>query len=38
MGSTSLFLFGVILSGSNMVLTSSITTDGWVFKAAVTSF
>jgi hypothetical protein len=34
-GSTADFVFGVILSGSNMVLTGSTSTNGWTLKTAV---
>ena len=35
MGNTADFVFGVILSGSNMVLTGSTSTNGWILKTAV---
>jgi hypothetical protein len=34
-GSTADFVFGVILSGSNMVLTGSTSTNGWTLKTAI---
>ena len=35
LGNTTGFVFGVILSGSNMVLTSSVTSDGWLLKTSI---
>jgi hypothetical protein len=35
MGNTTDFIFGVILSGSNMVLTGSTSTNGWTLKTAI---
>jgi hypothetical protein len=35
MGNTTDFVFGVILSGSNMVLTGSTSTNGWILKTAI---
>lgn len=36
-GDTSGFLFGVIVSGSNMVLTGSVSTSGWAVKTIIRS-
>jgi hypothetical protein len=36
-GTTSGFEFGVILSGSNMVLTGSASTDEWTVKTVIRS-
>jgi len=35
MGNTTDFVFGIILSGSNMVLTGSTSTNGWTLKTAI---
>jgi len=36
-GSTSGFIFGLIISGSNMVLTGSASTSGWTVRAGIRS-
>jgi hypothetical protein len=36
-GSTSGFNFGLVVSGSNMVLTGSASTSGWTVRAGIRS-